>query len=273
MAHAAFGLINSTPAQRPAARPADARGAPPDGARRAQLSGSSSSRAAYSAASTAASRSRSSSVDGLLATRVQPGEQLVARQAAQLEQHERVGLDQPGELLEHGERVRARLGPGLAGAGRPTAHCRRAAARPRPRRRARPGRAAGRRRAARRSGRPPPRRVSTTRRDGGLVEHRDRAVDRPEPALVLDRRDEAARARWRSGRRARRGPASAPPRRSASANAASSTARTHALPHQVVARVVERRGATRGWRIVMDPRVRRPDAARRSRAARRCRAR
>ena len=37
-------------------------------------------------------------------------------QPAQVEEHQRVGLDQPGQLVEHGQRVRARVRPRVAGA-------------------------------------------------------------------------------------------------------------------------------------------------------------
>ena len=47
---------------------------------------------------------------------VQAGEQVLAGQPAQREQHERVGVDQPGDLVGRGQRVRARVDPGGAGA-------------------------------------------------------------------------------------------------------------------------------------------------------------
>ena len=77
--------------------------------------GSARMRAARSAASRPVSRSsrrsrlrpgRARRPVGRGVPGVQPGQQLVARQPAQLEQHERVGLDQPGQLVEHGQRVR-----------------------------------------------------------------------------------------------------------------------------------------------------------------------
>ena len=58
-------------------------------------------------------------VGGVLASRrpgVQPRQEGVAVEAAQLEQHERIGVEQPGHLVEHGQRVGARVGPGRAAA-------------------------------------------------------------------------------------------------------------------------------------------------------------
>ena len=160
-----------------------------------------------------------------------------------MEQHERVGLDQPGELVEHGQRVRRTGGSRRRRCSPTPARCRRAAARHRPPRRARPACAAGRRRAARRSGPASAPTVSTSavagrrRRAPGSV-----PATVAQPAGVLDRGDEAARldhdladltgARQSAGRRAGR----------AEEYAASSTARTQARPHHGEARAEALRG-------------------------------
>ena len=203
------------PAQRAAARRGDAGPAAPDGAGRAGRAGlltpgatraaqnrwssgpSASSRtarirAARSAASSPVSRCPRRIVPGggrpvCPGAPVQPRQQPVARQAAQLEQHERVGLDQPGQLVEHRQRVHARVDPGVAGAARGRARRRTAAARRRPPRRARPGRAAGRRPAARRPAPPPPRpsrpapRRPSSSSTGTRAGDRPQAVARPRP--------------------------------------------------------------------------------------------
>ena len=169
MAHAAFGLINSTPHSKLLPRPPDARAALHDGARgprhqrprprpgrrRPALTtllrrggrllgpGRRAGPAAGRPAARRRGRSRRRRPRGRRGrrwrpapTRARPGpdpdpdpaprSRACSRASSSsrgsprsLQQHERVGLQQPGELVQHGQRVHARVHPGRAGAAGP----------------------------------------------------------------------------------------------------------------------------------------------------------
>ena len=134
MAHAAFGLINSTPAQRADPRRGDARGAAPDGARRAHRP---SDQVSDLGARVVGQREHAGGADrgvdrggqvaaelvlgrrrGRLGQLGQLGLEVLGREAAQPQQHPRVAVDEPGHLEQHRERVDARVDPRAARAGR-----------------------------------------------------------------------------------------------------------------------------------------------------------